>query len=316
MTKWKSIIVAVDFTKNSRKALEEAYRLAAADGAAIHAVHVIEALAVSELQHVMKKSLDELKQEVSEDTRTRMEEMFKEVKPGGYDILEPDGTVSSSDGGKLNATAEVMFGNPTEEMLKRVDELKAELLVLARNSSSKPEHGAGTYAVRCVRKAPTNVLLTHNKGHGPFRHIVACTDFSDHAERGVREAAGIAQRDGAKLELLHAFYPPWEVVHFTAFPVDASPTFQKEYQQILETRMKRIAEMLDKEFPNVSVTSKLLPAAAHASGVVDELNESKADLVVIGSRGQTGIKRFLLGSTAERIVRDAPCSVLVVKPRE
>jgi nucleotide-binding universal stress UspA family protein len=40
------------------------------------------------------------------------------------------------------------------------------------------------------------------------------------------------------------------------------------------------------------------------------------DLVVIGSRGQTGIKRFLLGSTAERIVRESPCSVLVVKPRQ
>jgi universal stress protein E len=316
MQKWKNIIVAVDFTENSKRALEEAYRLAAIDGAAVHAVHVVEALAVSELQQVLQQSLDELKTEVSEDTRRHMEGMFKEVKPGGYDVLEPGGTVSSTSGGTLTATAEVLFGNPTEEMLKRIEELKAELLVLARNSASKPERGAGTYAVRCGRKAPTNVLLTHNKGHGPFRHIVACTDFSEPSMLGVREAAGIARRDGATLELLHAFYPPWEVVHFTAFPVDASPTFQKEYQQLLETRMMRIVKQTQEEHPDLKVTPKLLPSATHASGIVDDVSESRADLVVIGSRGQTGIKRFLLGSTAERIVRESPCSVLVVKPRQ
>lgn len=315
MSTWKNIVVGVDFTDNAQQALEEAYRLAAIDGAAVHATHVIEALAVSELQHVMNKSLDELQQEVSDDTRSRMEEIFKEVKPGGYDVVEPDGTVTSTDGGTLTATAEVLFGDPTEEMLKRVDELKAELLVLARNSTSDPKRGAGTYAVRCVRKAPTNVLLTHRKGHGPFQHIVACTDFSDHAERGVREAAGMAQRDGATLELLHAYYPPWEVVHFTAFPVDASPTFQKEYQQLLQGRMKRIAEKMQEEFPELEITSNILPSAAHAPGIVDYLKESKADLVVIGSRGQTGVKRFLLGSTAERIVRESSCSVMVVKPK-
>jgi universal stress protein E len=313
MNKWKNIVVGVDFTENSQKALEEAYRLAEHDGAAVHAVHVIESLAVSELQQVLRKSLDDLKEEVSEDTRRRLEELFKDVKPGGYDILEPDGTVTSTSGGTLTASAEVMFGNPTEELLKRVEELKAELLVLARNSTSKPERGAGTYAVRCVRKAPTNVLLTHNKGHGSFRHIVACVDFSEFANEGLREAAALAKHDGAKLELLHAFYPPWEVVHFTAFPVDASPNFQNEYQQLLETRIKRIAETVQDEYRELRVTSTLLPSATHASGIVDYLTESKADLAVIGSRGQTGIKRFLLGSTAERVVREAPCSVLVVK---
>jgi len=316
MAKWNNIVVGVDFTDNSKRALEEAYRLAAIDGAAVHAIHVVEAIVVSELQQVMQTSLDELKTEVSNDTRAYMKRMFNEVRPGGYDVLEPDGTVTSTSGGSLTATAEVLFGNPTEEMLRRIEDLKAELLVLARNSSSDPDRGAGTYAVRCVRKAAANVLLTHRKGPGPFKRIVACTDFSEHAERGVREAAGMAQRDRASLELLHAFYPPWEVVHFTAFPVDASPNFQKEYQQLLEARMKRLAGELEKEYPDLRVTSKLLPAASHANSIVDDLSESNADLVVIGSRGQTGIKRFLLGSTAERIVREAPCSVMVIKPKD
>ena len=56
--------------------------------------------------------------------------------------------------------------------------------------------------------------------------------------------------------------------------------------------------------------------ARESDGIVQFIGDSDADLVVVGTRGRTGMKAILLGTVAERIVRESPCSVLAVKPED
>jgi nucleotide-binding universal stress UspA family protein len=67
--------------------------------------------------------------------------------------------------------------------------------------------------------------------------------------------------------------------------------------------------------PHVPVTQKLLKGAAY-SVIVAAAAQARADLIVMGSEGRTGMSRFLMGSVAEKVVRHARCSVLIVRDRE
>lgn len=314
MSHFRTILAGVEFTDNSLNALQEALRLAAAGGASLHAVHMIESLVVTEIQQALQMSLDELKEEVCNSMGKKLREALNDFKPSGYTVADADiGGSSKPSPGEKNIVPEIILGNPTEEILRRIDELNADLVVLARNSTSKPERGAGTYAVRCVRKSPVPVLLVREAAEGPFKHVVACVDFSEQSEPALEHAIELARRDGAQLDVLHVFYPPWEVVHFSTFPVEAPPNFQNQYQQILKQKLEKLMDKFSGSLNGLKVNQKIVPAATHATGIVDYLEQSKADLAVIASHGRTGIRRFLLGSTAERVIREARCSVYTVK---
>ncbi len=310
MPTWNRILAGVDFTDHARNALREAARWSRRQKAELHVVHVVESLIISELQQTLRTPIEEMEAQVREDSIARLSEMIEDAALEGYRVVdEQPMTHGKSDG----MTAEVRLGNPTVELMASLEEHGADLLVMARNSTSAPERGAGTYALRCVRKSPADVLLVRNEHAGRYKQISVGIDFSEQSERAVRVAAELARRDGAALTLVHVFYPPWEVVHFSSLPVDTSPAFQNEYRQMLTGRLKTLAA------PHVEAMERVkydvYPAATHGTGMVDYLTEIRADLAIVASHGKSNIKRFLLGSTAERVIRDSPCSTLVLKER-
>jgi universal stress protein E len=318
MSKWKKIVAAVDFTERSRNAAREALRLAHQHKAAVHAFHVVESIAVSDLQQALQVPMVEIENEVRVDTQARLREFLDAVLPGPYALADEGAEKAGGTATRtrsVNLTAEVVLGQPVDEVLKRVEQLGADLLVMARNSTSNPNRGAGTCASRCVRGAKADVLLVRDDRAGPYKRVIACIDFSEHSLRALEDAIDIAHRDRAEIHLVHAFHPPWDIVHFGAIPADASSSLQNEYQGLLEQRLAKLAKSASKKANGAKVRHQIIPAATHTSALVDYLAESRADLAVVGSHGRTGLARFLIGSTAERIVRDAPCSVLTVKAR-
>ena len=64
------------------------------------------------------------------------------------------------------------------------------------------------------------------------------------------------------------------------------------------------------------VTLRVMERVNIREAIVDHVNERKADLVVLGTRGKTGLRELLIGTTAEKVVSNAPCSILAVKPDE
>ena len=144
-----------------------------------------------------------------------------------------------------------------------------------------------------------------------FRSIVVGTDGSDTATQAVRQAVDLAGQVGAKLELVSAYEPVSE------------QRLAQERRQAPEDLQWAINPRED-----VDVTLEAAAAVARAAGVearvyarqgdpadaiLDVAEEQEADLIVVGNKGMTGAKRFLLGSVPNKVSHHAPCSVLIIR---
>ena len=138
--------------------------------------------------------------------------------------------------------------------------------------------------------------------------ILVAVDFSEYADSVLDVAVEFARQLSAELHLVHAFdvriplVTPYEVAIPTAFIEEAR-----------EAAASKLAALIQKVADDgVTATSHLSEVPA-ASAIVDLAEELGADLIIMGTRGHTGLKHVLLGSVAERTLRHAPCSVLTVK---
>ena len=143
----------------------------------------------------------------------------------------------------------------------------------------------------------------------PWRTILAPTDFSDHARRGLRAACELAREHKAELLVLHVV-------------VDAPPALLPDvagfrYDELVEEQRTRAAERLPEllsaeETAGLDVSFRTEFGVPHQE-IVRIAGELPADLIVMPTHGRTGAMHILIGSVAEKVIRRAACPVLVVK---
>jgi nucleotide-binding universal stress UspA family protein len=191
-----------------------------------------------------------------------------------------------------------------ESRTRRVD-----LLVLGITGDSMLPYGAGTLATKCLRKSATKVLLVKQTHPRPFRRIVACVDFSETSNEAVKHALRVAGQDQADLHFLHVFQAEWN--HWSSRArFSALADFEQSYRAILKNNLRQFAAVT----PETSALYSVTQAKTHGHGIAEYCRSVDADLVVLGTRGRTPLKYLLLGSTVERLLKEIPCSVLVVRP--
>lgn len=145
------------------------------------------------------------------------------------------------------------------------------------------------------------------------RLILAPTDFSVHSALAVQGACQLALRLGAELHLLHVLS---EIIPAGPDPL-LTPILPTEYYSEAESQAHETLErFLDPAWGHPSRVSRFVRWGSPVESIVDHAREHHIDLVVIASHGRTGLKHALLGSVAERIVREAPCPVLTIRDRD
>lgn len=143
-----------------------------------------------------------------------------------------------------------------------------------------------------------------------WRNICCGTDFSEPSRLAMLKAAELARRLEADLELVHVHAPPPAVGDMLVTPDDVGGAPLVELEKTMETWRNEAERLVGR-----AVRSTVLPG--DAAGEIVRLARKRAfDLVVLGTHGRRGLKRLVLGSVAERVVREAPCAVLVVRRRE
>lgn len=144
-----------------------------------------------------------------------------------------------------------------------------------------------------------------------WKRILCPVDFSETSRRGMHEALEIAKRHGAQVYLLHVLEEPWPAMHGDPL---APPEFLQRIGE--KARADLIAWGKEAELiaPGKSTTEMI--GGHPGSEIARVAREGGFDLVVMGTHGRRGLRRLLLGSTAEELVRTAPCSVLVVRPAD
>jgi nucleotide-binding universal stress UspA family protein len=209
---------------------------------------------------------------------------------------------------------DVRIDHRVRGILAAAAEARADLIVLGAYGARAPEVGVGTAATTCVRHAAGRVLIVRDTQRGAFKCIVACVDFSPTSLRALDQAARVAAQDGAALHVLHVFTPPWRELHYRAPTPQADPKFQEQYRAALERRLAAFAGELGRELSYLRPTLAVFEYSGHRSGIVEYASRVHADLIVLGTRGRTGLRDLLLGSTAEKALRESKCSVLAIKP--
>jgi len=146
--------------------------------------------------------------------------------------------------------------------------------------------------------------------HAQVKRILVPLDFSPPSKRAMRFAREWALRFGAEVCLLHVVEPTTAVGEFGGAPLG---TVQRDLSGKAKLALSQLAK---EEFPD-SLSVKLSVRKGTASDqIAAAARESKTDLVIIASHGYTGLKRVLLGSTAEAVARRAPCPVLILRRRK
>ena len=291
MNQIKTILVGVDFSECSRCALEQAARLARWNDARLSVIHVVDASA-------RENSLTQLQPELDEWRRLNREHAIRRLADWAREAGAPDGH-----------TREVMNGVPLDVLLHESRSRHADLLVLGITGDSLLPYGAGTLATKCLRKTATKVLLVKQTHPRPFRRIVACVDFSETSKEVVKHALRVAGQDPAELHFLHVFQTEWNNWS-SPDRLSAFADFEKGCSALLEGNLRQFAEVPPENPAFYTVTQ----AKTHGHGIAEYCRSVDADLVVLGTRGRTTLKYILLGSTVERLLKEIPCSVLVVRP--
>jgi nucleotide-binding universal stress UspA family protein len=144
-----------------------------------------------------------------------------------------------------------------------------------------------------------------------FRSIVVGTDGSDTATQAVRQAADLASAVGASLELVSAYEPVSEqrlAGERRQAPEDLQWAIGP--REDVDTTLEAAAAIARER----GVTVELRPRQGDpADAILDVAEEHDADLIVVGNKGMTGAKRFLLGSVPNKVSHHAPCSVLIIR---
>jgi nucleotide-binding universal stress UspA family protein len=144
-----------------------------------------------------------------------------------------------------------------------------------------------------------------------FKSIVVGTDGSDTANQAVRQAVDLARAVGAKLELVSA-YEPVPAQRLAAERRDAPEDLQWAInpREDVDNTLEAAAEAAREAGVAVDVYPR---QGDPADAILDVAEEQEADLIIVGNKGMTGAKRFLLGSVPNKVSHHAPCSVLIIR---
>src|SRR2546428_466181 len=147
-----------------------------------------------------------------------------------------------------------------------------------------------------------------------IRSILFPTDFSECGNYALGYAASLARTFGARIICLHVIEPIVPTVGYTGMtePLPIAD-ITEQLEDSAERELPKLAEC--EECSGLEIEEVIVHGEA-ASEIVRVAKERATDLIVISSHGRTGLGRILFGSTAEAVVRHAPCPVLVVKPQQ
>lgn len=295
MLQIQKILFPTDQSECAEQALGRATFLADWHEAELHALSVLETEAFP------PRVLDEW--QLSEE----------EIAEQLHLLWEGDGPVGTDEetAPPTLVTEQVKAPSAAEGILRYAEKEDVDLIVMGTHG----RRGArrlmmGSVAEEVVRRSECPVFTVRAKREAepdrPIERVLAPIDFSEFTEAAIDYAVELAQTYGARIDLVH-------VVNDASFPgvygMDAQPlALEKMEEGAQEALEDLVHEHIG--FEDVRVAVEVGHPAGRIAGYAEE---EDIDLIVIPSHGRSGLKRMLMGSVAEKVVRSAPCPVFTLK---
>lgn len=222
-------------------------------------------------------------------------------------------------GGALVPEVDLLAGTPGPALAAAVGALRVDLVVMATHGRGALSRAwLGSVADYLVRHLHVPMLLVR-PGESPqiyagtrLERVLVPLDTSSTSEEALGPALAVMD-PGATLTLVHVVEPVLGTAEPSLpFPMPMDPKLLGELRSLAQARLDRVAEGLRAR--GVTVVTRVLTGVGPAAVLLDEAGSAPYDLIAMTTHGQGGLRRLLLGSVADKVVRAAPCPVLVVRP--
>lgn len=287
------ILVATDFSKQSEVASQHALGIARRSKAELVVAH---AMTIPTLDFAVPYAVpgpgfsDEEIEQITGDGRKRLNEECESLKGQGVTV-----------------SAHFIQDSPSHGLLHAAIELQADVLVMGTHSrKGLTRFLLGSVAQWVAQRAPCDVLAARSEApSGGYKKILVPTDFSDSSMHALKRATQLVEPGGV-IDLVHC----WNI------SVGASSLWGigRDLRRSIQNAATSHGEKLVAEYADVDVTINFVAeetAARHA--IMDRLEGSDYDLVAMGSHGLKGVKKLMLGSLAEAVLRHAKHSVYIAR---
>lgn len=289
----RTILVATDFSKPAKLVISYAFKLALLLNLRLIVLHVVEAPPEFEQwSPTAHRSLRSLKTKA---------------------LLELGRIVRLANEYGLIADYKLLVGIPGDSILEVAHSSHVAFIVMGTHEKTGWDRlQLGSVAENTLRRAPCPVLTvrastaTHILAN-PYRlnlsRFLVATNFSAASKAALRTTVVLAKRLNARVVLLHAAEP--------------SGALQSEPLRIDDLSRKRYAQQFEKIMSAFRaddvITDKVVITGNPVQVILDQAKHQKADLIILGTQGRRGMKRLMLGSIAEAVIRKALCPVFTVK---
>jgi nucleotide-binding universal stress UspA family protein len=290
----RTILCPTDFSPGSLQAMRTAARLAKETGAELRLVHA---------WYVPRMTLGNelaLTAQVVDGLCEEADRCLASARAQAIELGVP------------SVETEMLTGEPWHEIVHAIEkDPTIDLVVIGTHGRTGISRFLlGSVAEKVIRHAPCSVLAVRpdSEPHA-YRHALCPVDFTPSSREAVRLASQLVARDKGEIALLHVIDLP--VAH-TGEPMSAG--FVQDLDRDAAKHLAAHAAELQRETTiPIRARTRIGRPGTETLAALDA--DPTFDLVVMGSHGRTGIRRLLLGSVAEKVVRHARCPVLVARSR-
>jgi nucleotide-binding universal stress UspA family protein len=279
------ILLATDDSGDAELAATTAVSLAKSTGSELHVVHVWRPVPSVHFDALIRQEMEREAQEI-------LDEQVKKIEGLGATV----------------AQAHLREGSTYEEIVAFAEEIEAGLIAVGSRGRGRIRRLLmGSISDALVRHATCPVVVVRWKPVVFPAKILLATDASEEATLAFQNAADLSARTGSELHVIHVGEVPL-VYHPERHGYGAEyEEHEREARQLLEAQVERI------KGAGVTVAQAHLRMGRADEEIVVLAEELGADLVAMGSRGLGGVRRGLMGSVSDSVVRHAHCPVLITR---
>lgn len=220
----------------------------------------------------------------------------------------------------VNIELIVKVGTPAVEIAKRAATPKAELIVMGRGGGrALRDVFLGSTAERVIRRGQLPVLVVRLPLRGPFRRPALALDL-DRAAHGILELLlRVIPPPRPSVEIIHAYDIPYRGMIYPSLSEDDAEEYQEHYRG---KALREIGKLLATSLAQAKVAPIDAPSwrthvryGSPRTVIEKAVKKGATDLLVLGTRGHSGVAHAFLGTVAGDVLREVACDVLVVPPR-
>jgi nucleotide-binding universal stress UspA family protein len=278
----EKILLATDFNEAANDAMQTAIILAKKFLSEIILIHII-----PELEDI-SLPIDTIKANV----KKMLENVKKHISDQGVTIPEPI----------------LLSGTAFHHITTYADIHNVNIIIIGEGESiDASKYRLGITACRIIRTSKKPVWIVKKGLPLQVKKIMCPVDFSNSSERALTNAIHLARKFEAELTVLYVVKPA------SSFYLKMTPVVKEEQKKWREFRISEFGKFLKKfDFYKVK-WNKAIRDGNPAEGILSFISQFSPDLMVMGTIGRTGLDRLLIGSVAEKVTRELPCSTLLVK---